>query len=330
MNLDSKILKLSDRKIGSSKLVTILESYPNLLYLDLSFSNIKEYNVMNSDGTKYYKLKYLNLSRNEITNFRFNTQFGNLEILNLSNNLINTFFAKSLCSLVILDLSYNDLKQFPLNVCNFPKLESLDVSNNKFSGELVVMTAYDKLKKCNFSNNNITNLKFLHELNCLTDLNVSHNKISNVNCLPKSKSLRKLDISYNELNNFNIKRQLNKLRILKLNNNILINFLSDNLFPILKYLDLSDNYLEGNIKIYIPESLAVLNIKNNQTHLNKLYLYNDSFTNIRLADFSGSNNIAKSLILKGTNIFNMVEKESNKRLKQDNKEIEIINKVYSY
>lgn len=125
----------------------------SLKELDLSINFIE--NINKNTFQKFYDLKFLNLSRTNLTIFKFDTlkYQTKLEILDVSHNQIEEldFKVNFLGSLVRFDVSGNRLRILSVNYDNFPLLKFLGIAQNEIH--------CGKLKA--FSNK-WSNLYFLH------------------------------------------------------------------------------------------------------------------------------------------------------------------------
>jgi Leucine-rich repeat (LRR) protein len=187
-SLDPSIffLPLVELHLNDNKIVNI----PNdigflacIMKLDLSNNQL----LSVPDGlTKLITLTNLNLSNNNISTISLST-FEEMDVLTeltLSNNRItsitNNPFKKSLQSLTIMDLKYNQLKKLDLNffapklreltssfnkiveisgLVNFPLLEVLDVRDNDLVTLSNEVLSLKHLRRLDICNNNISSLQ---------------------------------------------------------------------------------------------------------------------------------------------------------------------------
>jgi Leucine-rich repeat (LRR) protein len=111
-------------------------------------------------GCLYFRLVYLNLSRNNITKLPFGIDFGyRLEHLDLSHNqleyLPNSIYAQQLHTL---NLEGNVLDRLPSKLRSAAFLEELNLSGNEFKVVPSIIPYFDNLVDLDLSNNQITRL----------------------------------------------------------------------------------------------------------------------------------------------------------------------------
>lgn len=189
-------------------------------------------------GKRFYKLKHLNVSENNIQAIRQE----------------HFFKCKSL---KLLDLSYNNLTVFRPNVFNdIATLTTLNISNNHLKS---IVT-------------NDINTSVFRSLVNLVDLDVSHNYIDDLphRVFDGLSQLKSLSLAYNRLNliPFQIFKQLTAIEVLDLSHNFLVLF-SDNFFMSnrkLQVLLLNDNIIERLSKnaLFALRELQTLDLSSNQ------------------------------------------------------------------
>eukprot|EP00106_Octopus_bimaculoides_P009404 XP_014776846.1 PREDICTED: insulin-like growth factor-binding protein complex acid labile subunit [Octopus bimaculoides] len=233
---------------------------------------------------KYFlpNVKYINLYGNKISKIGKESfvNLHKLEILRLSNNRIsNIELIENLPSLVLLDLSYNDItiikKKTFKNLCS---LQELYLSNNKIS--IIEQRSFENLERLRtlfLYNNKISNIEresfenlpeladldltgneiFKIDQNSFVNvtrleyLHLSHNKISNIeeSTFKTLGSLKDLGLSYNQISNIEeiAFKNLHSLRYLDLSYNQ-ISIIKESTFKTLhslRDLDLSFNNISN-------------------------------------------------------------------------------------
>lgn len=196
---------------------------PNLIDLDLSHNNL---NRINKNDIPF-KVKILNLSHNHINKFD-GSEFPNIEVLDLSNNKLESLIAfPSKCRSI--DISNNELENIP----DFNEdLEIIDCSGNKLES---LGKINKTLKMINLSENLFTELPYFHDN--VEYLKCESCKLKRITQLPEN------------------------LKILVLKNNVISEILCQ--FPKnLENIDLSDNMLV-DVPEY-PKNIQRIDISNNQ------------------------------------------------------------------
>ena len=196
----------------SPDILSTLESYENLIELDLSSNYLKK---IKSEFRKMKKLETLSLTFNRLTEIRLKSKSViNLDIsqnrltsipkipkqvrtLNISYNLFKTLESKTkLSHLTSLSISLVGLESIDPEL-KLPKLEILDISMNKLSQlpDLTEMTP--NLIELNASNNF---LKKMPEMPIsITTISIEFNEISTLPDLTALTNLSSLNISYNQI-----------------------------------------------------------------------------------------------------------------------------------
>lgn len=228
--LDPRITSLSMFNCTLKRLdPDVLELYPDLEYLDLSFNNI---DMLDLNIFKYQtKLRVLRLSVNRLPWLHPESFVGlnQLQLLDLSMNQLYKIDPLSFIELDALQelrLSNNLLKVLPPNIfAGLKKLKRLDLSGNQL--HTIAHHMFDdipSLDSLNLSNNNITvispdafnglsTLKHLdissnsladpsfNGLNNLVYINMSNNLVQRITASQYRSlgSLRELDLSFNQM-----------------------------------------------------------------------------------------------------------------------------------
>ena len=231
-------LDLSQNKIIDLEIFNKKEVYNNLEFLNLSNNNIN--NIIPLFHCKFNNLKKLNLSYNNISDIDClgfdNIYFDQLQILNLSNNIIkklNKINIPSLINLILInneiDTGINEFLESIYNLSN--KLEIEKINNNEiifnYSNKLDIKFKYiikdedliNFLEKISF--NGIENLKIKYfdnnidflcneSLKELKILNLVENKITDISIFNK---IHFININEIYLNSNNIEKGFNSLNI---------------------------------------------------------------------------------------------------------------------
>ena len=201
---------------------------------------------------------------NNLTEFPFNL---GVKKLDLSANYFTTlsFTAENL---TFLDVSQNDLKEFPTIKCS--NLRTINAAYNSIETLPETMTVLGNLRNLNLSNNYITNLpKSFCMLTKITALNLKNNPISDVPPYFTTLKIKKLNVS--KTKNF-LFQPLPSLQEL-----IYDNVGADVLFDDFSSLTEMENMILSHNKFKsingIPKNLVTLDIAHNE--LTTLVLNND-------------------------------------------------------
>jgi hypothetical protein len=223
--------------------MTHLKIYDNMTYSQL-------YTICHDCNDNMKKIKYLNLSNNNIGNnynmsYLNNNNNYNMSYLNKNNNN-NNHITTSLENVKELNISSNNIgpncDNFYNTISKLQNLEILDISHNKIDIEGLLKLSYNS-RPGSITWSISSNLAL-----SLLDLNISNNCLSSPNLyFTTFKCLQKLDLSHNNLNS-------NILMILDNLNNV----------KKLKYLKINNNYINKNyVKLNLITSLVNL-IKSTQ------------------------------------------------------------------
>lgn len=228
-------INLTKNKIGKMGLIAICEiKLIDLVYLNISFNNLKGEEMLNLSNAKFQSLEYINLSGNKISdNGIKNLLTGDL----IFNDTIQ-----------VLILSYNKISNEGLEYFSsfnkFKKIQSIDLSGNTIGHEC--------LKK--FANSNLGMLK---------ELILSENKIGDEGLINistgKLYSLRNLLIDNCEISDIGLyelcKGNFPYLENLSMKNNKITdrgsNYLVDNKLSFLKFINLEKNKIGSDGKIQL-------------------------------------------------------------------------------
>jgi Leucine-rich repeat (LRR) protein len=213
---------LSLKEAGDELL--FLSGLKKLKFLDISWNQITDYSFFKDLNN----LNSLDLSGNKITDYSFLKDLKSLNSLNLSrNNISDISFLKDLKSLNSLNLIDNQISDISF-LKDLKSLNSLNLSRNNIS-DISFLKELKSLNSLNLIDNQISDISFLKELKSLNSLDLSDNQISDISFLKELKSLNWLDLSRNKITNFSFLRELKNLNSLFLNNNLItdISFLRD-------------------------------------------------------------------------------------------------------
>ena len=271
-----------------------LTPYTGLKCLILSSNNLSElpeklfYDLVN--------LNYLNLSRNQLTEFNLNLfnkdNLVTLTELNISSNklvTLDTELFHHFCNLDWLNLSDNYINNVDNAFMKLGALQMLILSSNhleKIKAEIFHGLA--NLKYLNMSNNQLTTLdqNVFKSLTKLYTLDLSNNKLAEIN-LNFSSKLKLLNVSCNVIKQF--KANKNIIKELILFNNKLDFSIEIPQEKIVK-LDISSNKLDERPR-FVCGNLKFLNMNNNSIkefddstmpNLKELFLQNNKLENIEV------------------------------------------------
>ena len=219
------ILKLQKNAISFYGDLNIQEAAPTLTELDVSDNQLDMY-----DLSKFKKLEYFYANNNpNLTTVLFPNGSENLMDIKMNNCDIVHFYAISLPSLHVLELSGNSIRQDANNMGfeegTYPKLTTLDLSNNEIYA--INLSIYPALEKVKVSDNHLSRLT-VGTLENLISLNCSNNELPQLN-VTANKQLTSLYCAGNQLTTLDI-TPLSNMRYLDISNN-----------PI-SYIDLSNAY----------------------------------------------------------------------------------------
>nr|GMD67628.1 systemin receptor SR160 [Ipomoea batatas] len=240
LNLSSNSMDPPGREVAAGGATIRLQS------LDLSYNNISGHNIfVMLSPSDFPDLELLSLKGNKLSGKMWELSFRNLSFLDLSaNNISENFPSFQDCSsLQHLDLSSNKFSgNIGASLSSCSNLSFLNLTNNKFSGKLPVETLLNltSLKTLVLSFNNFVGgmSESLSSLVNLETLDLSSNNISGL--IPSGIC----------------KDPKNSLKVLYLQNNLFTGSIPESLSNCsqLESLDLSFNYLKGKI----PSSLRSL------------------------------------------------------------------------
>ncbi|XP_004486464.1 LRR receptor-like serine/threonine-protein kinase GHR1 [Cicer arietinum] len=269
---------LSDNLLVSSDsgkfLPRISES---IKYLNLSHNQLTGSLVGGAEQPVFQNLKVLDLSYNQLNGELPGFDFVyDLQVLKLSNNRFSGFIPNGLLkgdSLVLteLDLSANNLSG-PLSMITSTTLHSLNLSSNGFTGELPLLTG--SCAVLDLSNNKFEgNLTRMLKWGNVEYLDLSRNHLAgNIpEVTPQFLRMNYLNLSHNDLSHDlpRVLTQYPKLRVLDISSNQFKGLLLPDFFTMqtLQELHLEDNLISGSINLSssLDQShLQVLDLSHNQ------------------------------------------------------------------
>jgi Leucine-rich repeat (LRR) protein len=276
----------------------IFKNYPCIKQLDIS-SN--EFTTIPTAISDLKDLQSLSLEKNRITSAKnLNIdyrEFQDLELINLSNNLIdtldfipitNTFFDLDVSNNKIKHVSFinssnrflnslnlfnNQLKTFPYDYYRLRNLTKLNIGSNEISGK-VVLQGLEELEILDISNQMLYPTR-------ITSIEVKKNSCKDLVTLKaQNNDISSFIFNYTETD----RNPLIQLEVINFHSNKFTNFprlIYD--CPEVKLLDLSDNKLSYIRFKYSMRILSQLNLSNNQlTEVRKL----NKISNIQILDLS--------------------------------------------
>ncbi|XP_075650111.1 receptor-like protein 6 [Castanea sativa] len=254
---------LSLASCNLSEFPQYLQNLDKLIYLDLSFNNIRGLVPQWFLETSKETLLILDLSHNFLTGFDQSPlvlPWYTLEILKIDSNRIQGSLPVPPLSTVSYIISNNSLTgEIPPLICNQTLLQVLDLSKNNLSGQIpeCMGSLSNSLSILNLGSNNFHGtIPRTWTLGCkLRMINLGHNKLKGL--IPRSMSkcamLEILDLGHNQINDtfpFWL-GTLPELKILILRYNKFHGAIESpyfkSTFPKLRIIDLSYNGLVGNL-----------------------------------------------------------------------------------
>jgi Leucine-rich repeat (LRR) protein len=139
-----------------------------------------------------------------------------------------------------LDMGYQRLNKFTMDLNNYPQLTTLFINNNNLS---YLPDHFVNLRNLTSLDCSYNNLKTIPLINSLTNLNCQHNQLNNCLFLNQMKELKVLDISFNPVSD-DINRYFFPSLTELYCSNCSINQLNPMCYPKLEILDCSFNNIE--------------------------------------------------------------------------------------
>ncbi|KAG2403256.1 uncharacterized protein HKW66_Vig0185420 [Vigna angularis] len=180
-------------------------------------------------------------------------------------------------NLIVLNMSINDIQgSIPREFSQMHFLNTLDLSDNNFSGEIPKNISSDMLRFLKLSNNKLHGPVFptLSTLKYLEELYLDRNSLSGSIDSFSITSLATLDLSNNHLvgNLPSVMGNVSRLRVLSLSNNNLGGSISTRFVGLnaLEYLDISGNNFSGFLPSFANSFVKFVHMSNNRfTSLSK-------------------------------------------------------------
>lgn len=167
------------------------------LILNLPFANLSSFSV-NFSALISDNVELLNLSHNLLSHFN-SSKLTKLKALDLSHNILNEYNLKGLKHLNSLNVSSNSLTTFDCVNCD--SLETLKLSHNKLIN--ITLDNVTKLTFVDLSANELSEIdpNLFHNKSNLSDVILACNRIRVINkdLFRQLLSLRRLDLSYNDI-----------------------------------------------------------------------------------------------------------------------------------
>ncbi|KAL2729406.1 DNA polymerase delta subunit 3-like [Vespula squamosa] len=260
-NVEELILSKNNLTLVSPSIFMILK---HVKKLDLSENLMSEIYI--NELAKFNNLDELNYSNNKLKIFN-NVIFDKISTiikLNLSHNCIkilkSTTISKPVISLIIFDLSYNDIT-FIDNIFLKPflHLKHLDLSFNKITS--ISENAFSQLldlRTLRINNNFLISLKFNELPDNLIELHIEYNKV--VKLLYEPSQIQGLNIEFNNISRLETNLAcLHSLEYLNVSGNKLAKF-PNVMLQRLKVLDISNNNYSNIPKYLSSENYPLLSI----------------------------------------------------------------------
>lgn len=189
--------------------------------------------------------------------------------------------------------NFNLSNNFITNLNPLVNLESVwgvfSLNNNQIiNANSLATRSSNNFININLSNNQLTNLEWVRNLNSLEILNLSNNNLTNISAISSLNSLVNLDLSNNNLTDISSIWWRNTLVNLNLSNNNISNITSLFWLNNLSILNLSDNNISSVNALRQSNSLTYLNLS-----------WNDSLNN--LSDLNTISSINRTLQLSNRN-----------------------------
>lgn len=225
---------------------------PRVQYLDLSFTNVLNYNYQFSARTLEMILNMLYGLKIHQTVFKY---LPDLIYLDLSHSKITRNSAVAFTNLgdklKYLSLCYTSFPMMSNGLFKNTALEGLDLSGNPFVSYNILDDAFDSisetLKFLSFEHSNLKDIDWLKPLKKLQNLCLAGNNINalSADVFQTLVSLKQLDLSYNHIGNWykSVFSHNRALRVLNLRSNN-VNMLTTEMlkdFETLEYLSLGNN-----------------------------------------------------------------------------------------
>ncbi|HAS47429.1 MAG TPA: hypothetical protein DCS93_43530 [Microscillaceae bacterium] len=208
--LPDKLYKLKKLNLSHNQLTKVTNAISSLLVLEyLNLSNNQITHISN-DIKNLVRLKKIDISNNLLTNFPNFFSGTNIKIQNdefnkkasegIEHNPTLEEKIELSKTTLQLNLSFEGLDQLPFSVDELNHIEELNLSYNRLNTSFTEICKLTKLKKLDFSGNQITDLPIeINKLKNLEELTLNENRLSS---LPETfrqlNRLCKLDLSVNQ------------------------------------------------------------------------------------------------------------------------------------
>ncbi|RNA12830.1 slit -like protein [Brachionus plicatilis] len=239
-----------------------LDSFKNLLILDISSSTMKNLTLTSSTN-----LALVRIQTSDIDNLKI-SQLPSLSDLYIQNNIIRQLQVKNLSALNYLSLESNDLKSTP-HMTDLNSLKTLILDNNGLDDSIAEFLSQIKsLENLSAKKNFIKNTNFLKSLNSIQNVVLSGNLIENFDPI-LANGWKFLDLESNLIEN-DLTFDSSSLLILNLNKNRIRNLFLKNL----NYLQ--SVYLGSNLfaRIQISNCSALKSLEVVNSNLSLFHLEN--------------------------------------------------------
>lgn len=350
---------------GITEIPEAVKYFKNLAYVDLSYNDIEDvsalYNCpyimyLKMDGnriknielsgfadlttvsiadnlleemplfTANTKIKYIDLSHNNITKLTSLEGLKNITELNLGANAITSTAGLGSFTMSVengdafVDLSYNSLRTID-SIGNIKNAITLDISHNfvsiglgGISNDTVTLDiSYNavsdagglagktNLRNLDISHNGLTTVDNFNTCVNLVSLNLGSNKIKNINGLDGFKNVESLNMSNNGLTDMPLCTTLTKLKYLDLSDNSISSFALVNRYESLVYLNASNNLVTEFSGINTLKNLVYADFSYNKIEkvYAKLYLTTPSLKVLKLSGNNLSASEVKNVFANG-------------------------------
>jgi len=194
-------------------------SFPSLIYLDISYNNLININVLINEKAhkcKTPQLESLIVNGNQLSHLYGIENFKQLKYLYASNNeLYNLAGIEKLTELEELYLRGNDIDNLYF-LKGMDQLKELNLGNNPNIREFNKLSNLNKLTLLNLSNTTIKSLEYINAETTLKILNLSGCRITNWELLKSYKALENISVSFlkkEDVENFTVLASLRYIHI---------------------------------------------------------------------------------------------------------------------
>lgn len=179
-----------------------------------------------------------------------------------------------------LNLSHNNIKDGDI-VNNLPKLESLNISNNKLTKIYLILRNNKNLNSLYLDDNMINEVKFKGDYSNLKRLSISNNRLSNLDFISKFRNLERLNVSNNQLSNATVLKGFKKLQLINVSSNHIttLDFIDENSINIKSLIINNNNIVTVNNLSHL-KNLQIIDISYNDVNDIKSLLYLPNLRNV--------------------------------------------------